>query len=417
MRRSIFARSIVAAMVAALGFGLFASAQDLDVYHDKANWQDAYQQVMQAGSEATGVSVKVTPYADTSTYQAAVRAALRTPRAPGMFTWWSGFRMKDLVDAGLVADVSDIWKKYTDAGKVSPSMASAFTFDGKIYAVPNNVAYWVVFYNKKVFADNNLSVPTTWAEVEDVAGKLKDAGVTPFSATVDGRWPAFIWFEEFMIRSDPDLYNRLMLGEAKYTDPGVQKVFATWKDWIDKGWFTDPSTSFGTAGTNAMANQFAQGKLGMILVGTWYAATIQQAGMSMDDVGAFIMPNMSADTQPGVIFEAGPLLVSQNSSQKDAALKMADYWMSADAQQKWVDAQDFPPINSDVHAKSALIGDLVTQIQQGNYNQINRFWEATPPEIAEAAVDELSNFMLHPDTADQVMSNLQALAEKYWSSH
>ena len=49
-------------------------------------------------------------------------------------------------------------------------------------------------------------------------------------------------------------------------------------------------------------------------------------------------------------------------------------------------------------AKSPLISDLVKQINDGSYNQINRFWEATPPEIAEAAVDELGNFMLHPET-------------------
>ena len=86
-----------------------------------------------------------------ATYQAAVSAALRTPSAPGIFTWWSGYRMKDLVDAGLVADVSDLWKKYTDAGLYSPSLASAYTFDGKIYGIPDLVAYWVVFYNKKTF--------------------------------------------------------------------------------------------------------------------------------------------------------------------------------------------------------------------------------------------------------------------------
>ena len=72
--------------------------------------------------------------------------------------------------------------------------------------------------------------------------------------------------------------------------------------------------------------------------------------------------------------------------------------MSAPAQQAWVDAQDFPPVNKDVKAKSALIADLVKEINDGKYTQINRFWEATPPEIAEAAVDELGNFMLNPDT-------------------
>ena len=207
-----------------------------------------------------------------------------------------------------------------------------------------------------------------------------------------------------------------MNGEAKYTDPEVETAFKTWKDWIDKGYFTDPSITFGTAGTNAMASQFAKGNLAMILVGTWYAATLQEAGMPPEDIGIFIMPNQKADMAPAVIFETGPLLLAATSAQKaENAMKVADYWMSAPAQQAWVDAQDFPPINKDVKAKSALIADLVKEINDGNYTQINRFWEATPTPIAEAAVDELGGFMLHPDTYPQVMQNLQALADKTWA--
>lgn len=401
-------------LAAALAGGLAAPAlaADVDVYHDKANWQDAYTGVL--GSAPA--SVEVVPYADTSTYQAAVRASLRTPSAPGIFTWWSGYRMKDLVDAGLVADVTELWKKYTDAGLYSPSLASAYTFDGKIYGIPNLVAYWAVFYNKQVFADNGIEPPKTWEELEAAAEKLKAAGVTPFGATVDGRWPAFIWFQEFLVRQDPALYDRLMNGEAKYTDPEVETAFKTWKEWIDKGYFTDPSISFGTAGTNAMASLFAQGKLGMILVGTWYAATLQEAGMSPDEIGLFIMPNQKADMAPAVIFETGPLLLAANSGQAENAMKVADFWMSAPAQQAWVDAQDFPPINKDVTAKSALIADLVGEINDGGYTQINRFWEATPTPIAEAAVDEIGGFMLNPETYPQVMQNLQALADKTWAA-
>jgi multiple sugar transport system substrate-binding protein len=391
-------------------------AQSIDFYHDKANWQDAFVKVLGGSKAADGVDVKSAPYADTSSYQAAVRASLRTPSAPGLFTWWSGYRMKDLVDAGLVADVSDLWKKYTDAGLYSPSLASAYTFNGKIYGIPDLVAYWVVFYNKKVFKEQGIEVPKTWADLEANAAKLKGAGITPFGSTVDGRWPAFIWFQEFLVRNNPDFYAKLMIGQAKYTDPEVTAVFKTWADWIGKGYFTDPSISFGTAGTNALAGEFAKGKLAMILVGTWYASTLTDAGMSNDDIGAFIMPNQNASLSPAVIFETGPLLIAQNSSQKADALKVADYWMSATAQQAWVNAQDFPPVNKDVKAKSALISDLVTQINTGNYNQINRYWEATPPEIAEAAVDELGNFMLHPDTAAQVQQNLQALADKVWAT-
>ena len=385
----------------------------IDFYHDKANWQDAFT----AAFGKAPAAVTATPYADTSSYQAAVRASLKTPSAPGLFTWWSGYRMKDLVDAGLLADVSDIWKKYIDSGKYNASLADPYTFDGKVYGVPDNIAWWVVFYNKKVFAQYNLTPPKTWEELETINATLKQNDVTPFGATIEGRWPAFIWFEEFLIRQDPDLYAKLMSGDAKYTDQGVTDMFAKWKEWIDKGYFTDPSIDFGTAGGNAMASQFAQGKLGMILVGTWYFSTFTQAGMSGDDVGAFIMPNMKAGMKPALIAESAPILVSANSEQKADALKNADYWMSTEAQQTFIDLMDFPPINADVKAKSPLISELATTINGSGYNQINRFWEATPPDIAEAAVDELGNFMLHPETAAQVQTNLQALADKYWSSH
>jgi len=405
---------LIAASLAALASP--AVAQTVDFYHDKGNWNDAYKTVLGPAKEAVGIDVNLVPYADTSTYQAAVRAALRTPSAPGVFAWWSGYRMKDLVDAKLVTDVGEVWKKYTDAGLVSPSLASAFTFDGKIYGVPNLVAYWVVLYNKKTFAENGLEPPKTWEELENVAATLKEKGITPFGQTIEGRWPSFIWFQELLVRSNPEFYAKLMTGQAKYTDPEVTAVLKTWADWIGKGYFTDPSIAFGTSGSNAMAGQLAQGKLGMILVGTWYANTIVQSGLDAKDLGAFIMPNEKPDLPKSVIFEAGPLLIALASAQKEDALKLADYWMSSKAQQAWVDAQDFPPINKDVKAKSPLIADLVKEINDGGYTSINRFWEATPPQIAEAAVDELGNFMLHPETAPQVQQNLQALADKYWAT-
>lgn len=397
----------------ALLFGS-AFAQSVDFFYDKANWQSAFEATF---AEAP-VPVNNVPYADTNSYQAAVRTALRTPSAPGLFTWWSGYRMKDLVDAGLVADVSDIWQKYIDAGTYSESLASAFSFDGKAYAIPNNLAYWVVFYNKDVFSEHGLTVPTTWEELEQVNATLKENGVTPFGASVDGRWPAFIYFQEFLIRQNPEFYKRLMEGEASYTDPEVAEVFATWQSWIDNGYFSDPTMGFGTAaGGTAMASEFTKGSIAMMVVGSWYADTITEAGMSEDQFGTFIMPNASADLPKSVIFEAGPILVAENSAQKADALTTADYWMSASAQQIWVDEMNFPPINTDTISKSALISGMVKEINSGGYDQINRFWEATPPDIAEAAVDELARFMLQQAPADEVMANLQTLAEQYWASN
>ena len=87
-----------------------------------------------------------------------------------MFTWWSGWLMKELVDAGMLADVSSIWEKQGDA--YSDGVKEAFTFDGKQYGVPLNLAYWVTFYNKNTFEKHKLDVPKTW---DDFTGDLRQA--------------------------------------------------------------------------------------------------------------------------------------------------------------------------------------------------------------------------------------------------
>lgn len=405
------------ALLVVIGIVLAQSAK-VELYHDKANWNPNYDKIGDMATKAGTVGFKGVPYQDTSSYQAAIRTSLASNKAPGLFTWWSGYRMKDLVDAGLVEDVTAIWDKYIKAGEYSKDIAKGFTFNGKVYGILNNAAYWVVFYNKKAYADAGIKLPTTWAELESNNAKLKAKGITAFGQTTEGRWPSFIWFEEFVMRQSADYYEKLVEGKAKYTDPEIKQVFATWKSWIDKGWMTDPSVGFGTAGTNAMATQFAQGKLANILVGDWYAGTIQGAGLKPgDDYGVFILPNMNPKDPPAVIFESGPILIAKNAPNKADALKAADYFMSAAAQKTWVDLQSFSPGNKKVKPDNVVAAGVVKEIADKDYRLVNRIWEATPTEIIEAAVDELGKFMVNPGTADQVMANLQKLADAYWSKH
>ena len=404
--------------ILALAVGLaVAQTAQVELYHDKANWNPNYDKIGEMAGKA-GVGFKGVPYQDTSSYQAAIRTSLGSNKAPGLFTWWSGYRMKDLVEAGLVEDVSSIWDKYIRAGEYSKDLAKGFTFNGKVYAIPNLIAYWVVFYNKKAYSDAGIKPPTTWAQLESNNAKLKAKGITAFGQTTEGRWPAFIWFQEFLMRQSVDFYEKLMEGKAKYTDPQVKRTFSTWKSWIDKGYLTDPSVGFGTAGTNALASQFAQGKVANILVGDWYAGTLQEAGMKPGtDYGVFIMPNQSAKAKPAVIFESGPILIAKNAPNKADALKVADYWMSVDAQKVWTDLQSFTPANKKVKPDNAVTAGIVKEVADKDYQLVNRIWEATPTEIIEAAVDEFGKFMVNPASANEVETNVEKLAADYWSKH
>ena len=211
---------------ALLFVALGAFGQDLILMHDKGgnpNYQPFFEQLGQMAKDAVGVGFTPTPYPDTSTYIAAVRAALPTDKAPDLFTWWSTYRMKDLIDQGLVADMTDLWDKHK--AEYPKGVRDAFTFNGRVYGLCDVVEYWGVWYNKEVFAKYNLKVPTTWSQFLSVCDTLKKNGVTPLAQTVQGRWPTFIMFEEMVARQDPQLYVDLCDGKVKYTDPRVKTAF------------------------------------------------------------------------------------------------------------------------------------------------------------------------------------------------
>ncbi|MGH2532319.1 MAG: ABC transporter substrate-binding protein [Thermomicrobiales bacterium] len=392
------------------------SAQDatIQLFHDKANWDEFYQQMGELAAAAGGPAVETVPYSDTTSYQQTIQSSLPTDDAPSVFTWWSGYRMEALYQEGSLLDVSALWQQAIEAGYLPETLATAFTFEEKQWGMPNHVSHWPVFYNKTVFDANAIAVPTTWDELMAAAETLKGAGVTPFYATVDGRWPAFIWFEDLLIRTDPDFYEALMRGEQSYTDPVVVGVMEVWKEMFDREYFTALDIPLG----EQAAGMFANGEIGMILNGTWLNQQFPANGMTPgEDYGVFILPNVNPDLQEKVIiFETGPFLVPSNVENPEAAQAFLTWWVSPEAQTEWSRLLQDVPSNPQATSESPVLSDLVAQIDEGGYRLIQRYWEATPPQIVENAVDELGRFMLNPGEYMSVLETIQGLAEAEWSN-
>ncbi|MDC3415144.1 ABC transporter substrate-binding protein [Terrihalobacillus insolitus] len=377
---------------------------------DEASWEEDLEKMGATIKEKSGLGFDINVYPDTTTYQSTLRSSLATEEAPGLFKWWSGFRMEDLVEGGLLADLTSTWETFEEQG-VNPDLASAFEFDGKIYGIPMTSNYWVVFYNKHVYEEYDLEIPTTWDEFLQNSETLKQNGVAPLAQNTEKRWPGFIWFEEVLSKSDPELYKKLMVGEASYTDPGVVEAMETWKDLYDRGYFSEPLNWE----TN-MATEFANGNVAMFVKGDWYQNFLTGAGMTPEDYGMFILPTVNPDAQKSVIVEVAPLLVSENSKHKEDALEAAKSIFEEDVIGPWTQSKDISPLVSGGEMPNEEMGKVVDSVENDGYELINRYWEATPPDISEFAVDQFVRFMLNPDEYMDVLEEIEAHASKYWES-
>lgn len=385
----------------------------LSFIHDKP-FLDGIPNHLSVAEDELGFTLDVTEYSDTTSYQQVVQTSLPSADAPDLITWWSGYRMEELAQTGNLLDLTDFWSEQVAAGTMNSDFASAFTFDDQTYAVPFLVSYWPVFYNVKVFDELGLSVPTTWDELTEVADALVANDVTPFYASVDGRWPAFIWFEEFLIRTDPEFYERLVAGEESYTDPLVMEAMQEWGEWIEKGYFSDLDVPVGDEAASMLAN----GDTAMVLLGTWFNGSFDVAGMTPgEDYDAFILPNRNPEiTDNLVVFETSMLGIPKNARDTAGAMEFLEWWVQPGSQGQWSSATGDLPATPGAEASDPVLQNIVDTVDEGNYRLIERYWEASPPSIVEAAVDELSRFMLNPDQYESVLESIEALARQEWDA-
>ncbi len=383
-----------------------------DFFYDNPAWTDYLKEINPILLKNSNAELKAVPYNEPTSFQTAIRVGFTTDSAADIFKWWNGYQMKDLVDAGHLADMTEEWKEMVADG-VDPSMADTLTFDGKTYGIPAGVHYWVMFYNKKIFEKNGLQPPKTWDEFEKINETLKSNGITPFGTTTIDVWNGFIWFEEFMIHSYPDVYAKLVVGEAKYTDPEVVEAMKTWKSFYDKGYYAKPLDF-----QNEVAPAFAKEEFAMFMMGSWYSDYFKGAGMEPGtDFGAFVLPAIKPEAGNVVISEVTPFLVSEKSRQKDDAIKALVALTKKEANEKVLSLYGGVPIRKDIESQDPIIKSLAGEINACQYKTITRFWEATPSELSEYASSEFIRFMHNPDQLDLVLENIQKKADQYWAEH
>jgi len=94
-----------------------------------------------------------------------------------------GRQSQELVEAGLMRDLTDLAQKENWTGLVNPpTLLDNCTLDGKIYCVPVNIHSWQwMWLSNKAFEEAGVPVPTSWAELVAAGPALEAAGKVPLA--------------------------------------------------------------------------------------------------------------------------------------------------------------------------------------------------------------------------------------------
>ncbi|MGD0272799.1 MAG: extracellular solute-binding protein [Gaiellaceae bacterium] len=225
-------------------------------------------------------NVKVQIFAN-DPYKQKIKVALGSGKPPDMFMNWGGGGLKQYVDAGKVLDLTPflnadkVWKN-----RFFNNVLQTAAFKGKYYGIPNvGMQPVLLFYNKAVFRQHNLTPPKTWDELLSVVNALKTAGVTPFILGGQSKWPDLMWEEYLVDRvAGPQAFNAVVAGKKNaWMDKGIIKANTMLQQLVDAGAFGDNFSSTTYDGT-VTAVLLGTGKGAMELMGNWeYGAVLQNS--------------------------------------------------------------------------------------------------------------------------------------------
>ncbi|MGC5166491.1 ABC transporter substrate-binding protein [Luteimicrobium sp. DT211] len=228
-------------------------------------------QVKQIDQQAAAFNKSQDEYEVTYVAQEQVEQKLLTAIAGGQvpdLVMWDRYQTSLYAPKGALQSIDDRVK--ADGVKLDdfyPQALGEMKYDGKLYGLPLLVDVHALAYNKTMFKDAGVKVPTTWDELQTAAEKLtvKKGGKLATSG---------------FLLNDPGLFNMWLLqaGGRLVSDDGTKTAFNSpqgievldfWKKLLDAGVY---SNGFGD--TN---DAFAAGNAAMKYDGEWDIPTLDAA--------------------------------------------------------------------------------------------------------------------------------------------
>lgn len=128
-------------------------------------------------------------------YKKKLPTLLQTSEAPDLFYSWGGGILEEQVAAGVTRDISGLLSE-DFLSTMSPAGMNAFTVDGMVVGLPQQVSEVGFWYNKALADQAGIDVEaiSTWDDFLAAVQKAKDTGLTPISVGGLDKWPLhFYW--------------------------------------------------------------------------------------------------------------------------------------------------------------------------------------------------------------------------------
>lgn len=341
----------------------------------------------------------------TDQYETVLKARLAGGDAPDLFGVYPGVKFYPYAKANYLADLSnEPW-----AANLLPGARRVVTYtDGKVYTLPLDENVIGVTYNKQIFSQHGLSVPTTWADFLAVCEKLKSAGVTPLALGIKDQWVdqliPYAMAPSAIYRDNIDFDKQLLSGASTFSQSAWTQMMKDYLDLNARGYFNQ-----GPLGTTYVQTTqlIAAGKAAMVVNGNWILAPIKQLNPGLV-LGMFPLPYVQAGQPIWVSSAVGTTTaISATTKYPAEARKYLQFWARPDIMGLYLKGKvaysSFTNITNPALDPAAQ--EMIAPLKVGAYNFLDQNW---PVGVQNVMLQDIQGVFAGSVTISKMLQDMDA---------
>lgn len=275
--------------------------------------------------------------------------------------------------------MADVWDR------IIPSMKEfQTTTDKKIYGVPYGATGMMgVYYNKDAFQKAGVQEPKNYADLIEIAKKIKAAGITPFYEGVKDGWPPQVfYFTGWVSNVDPAIgdqgVQKLEKNELSLADiPELKNLFAKQKELKDLGLYQENVL----AGTyDELQNKMGEGKVAMAFMLDGIIPQLEKKfgkDFVKDHIGFFPFPS-DKDTGTALITPPNQLMIPTKAKHAKEAAELVKFMISPDMVSLYYQTSPGIPIFKDAKSELYPVQQKVSDLIAAGKAKVNVQNRLTP---------------------------------------
>ncbi|HSI67895.1 MAG TPA: extracellular solute-binding protein, partial [Planococcus sp. (in: firmicutes)] len=178
---------------------------------DSAVFNEIIAQFEEENSDIT-VAMNVYP---SDQYQATGHRMLQDGSTGDVFTSFPGAQFEVIHNAGFFEDLSD--EEFVS--NFDEDLITVGQKNGQQFAIPYQLVFNMPVYNKGMFDELGLEVPTSWTEFQEMSDTLLENGITPIAFPGADIGPNQFMNSMMMNNApDEDIFEKLQNGEESLTN-------------------------------------------------------------------------------------------------------------------------------------------------------------------------------------------------------